>query len=156
VRPITSQDFELRGCSKWVAPDGSVYLELPKYFIFSVLVPAGSTLPTQQQPASPSYEFLLDVVSVFQPLTTPAQSDIYGRFQWPNGHFSAQQLEDLTQFYGLGQWGRLQEPPVSCPPGSIIRMQLQNPGGADSRITIHFEGRLRIPLVPCGYVKPCN
>lgn len=152
MRPILAQDFELVGCSTWKAPDGALYLELPAYLIFSTIVPADSTLPTQQQPTDPNYEFLLDVVSVFQP---PDQTEVYVRFQWPDGHFSAQTLESLTEFYGLGQYGRLQDPARSMPPGSIIRMQFQNSTGSDSVVTVHFEGRIRIPLMPCDYVKPC-
>jgi hypothetical protein len=145
VRVLSARDFQKKECAPWVAPDGAQFLELPYTLVFPILVPAGATLPAQLLATRFKYPFELDQVSLHQ----PQGSDVYGRFQWPNGRFSSQVPEDLTQFYGLGQYAALQDPPVQMPPGSVIRiLQLQNVGGVDAVLYLHFEGVVRIPLVP--------
>lgn len=144
LRAIEARDFELRACLVWVAPDGTKYLELPHYLLLPLSILAGQTLPTQQTPTHAKYFFVLDSVSLFQ----VSGSDVYGRFQWPDGHFSSQRAEDLTQFYGLGQYGVVQDPERVMSPGSVIRtVQLFNSGIDDAVLYIMFEGALRIPLV---------
>lgn len=158
MRAVEPRDFELSGCSTWTAPNGAVFLELAHTLVFPVVVPANTTMAAQQQPTDAHFVFVLRQISVYEPPPSGGGSPalLYGRFQWPNGHFLSQQAEDLTDFYGIGQYARWVGD-LELAPASVIRItDLQNTTGTDQVLYIFFEGILRIPLVPCGSLPRCD
>ena len=141
---LSLDDYQLVACSPWRAPDGAFFLELPLTLVFPKLLTANTNFPAERQPTPPKYPFVLRAIGVSQATVV---TNCYGRFQWPSGRYWSNVPEDLQNFYSSGDLGRLVDPPVVMPPGSMIRMQLENRDLVNNRVlTLFFEGYLRIPM----------
>jgi hypothetical protein len=143
LREMRLSDLQLRDCTRWVAPDGVVYL--PQFHVqpFFKNVPAGQTLDDVELGTPPEFPFLIKLICS----TGINTSGVLVRIQWPDGRYLSNPGVDFFSFVGTGRRGRLLDKPKVVPPSSKIRFDLTNPNGADADLEIFFEGALLVPLV---------
>lgn len=145
LRLLTVDDLQLAGCTRWRSPDGVVYLELPHVIsLYQALTANQPILPDVQLGTPPEFDFVVKVVS-YTGLTPGTLIQI----QWPDGRYLSNPGVDAFSFIGTGKRGRLVSHFKTCPASSKIRVTFDNSAvSAASNTELHFEGVLRIPLVP--------
>jgi len=136
-------DLQLRSCTRWVSPEGVVYLELPRVLPFFRTVTAGAMVDDAELGTDPAYEFAVKAIG-----NTGVTPGTLIQIQWPDGRYLSDPGVDFFSFVGTGRRGRLLDVPKRLRPASKIRFNLDNSGVAsDAKLEIYFEGVLRIPLV---------
>lgn len=142
-RQARLSDLQLQTCTRWVDPDGVVYLEVPCVLPFYRRVEAGVFVDDSELGTPPEYEFACKVIS-----STGVTPGTLVQIRWPDGRYLSNPGLDFFSFVGTGRRGRLLEIPKRLRPSSKIRFNLDNSGvetAAD--LEIYFEGALRVPLV---------
>lgn len=137
-------DLQLASCTRWVSPEGVVYLELPYVLPFFRTVAAGAMVDDAELGTPPGYEMACKAIS-----STGVTPGTLVQIQWPDGRYLSNPGVDFFSFVGTGRraWS-LADTPKRLRPASKIRFNIDNSGVAvASELEIYFEGVLRIPLV---------
>lgn len=143
MRLATLADYQLKGCNKWVLPDGKVKLPLPKIVPFFITITAGQILQDVEVGTPNDYDFVCKVVS-----STGVTPGTIVQVQWPDGRYLSNPGIDFFSFVGTGRRGRLVSPHKFCPRNSKIRLNLDNSNVAvDADMEIYFEGIVLVDLV---------
>jgi len=143
LREMRLSDLQLQSCTRWVSPDGVVYLELPYVLPFFKTVAAGAMVDDSELGTPPAYEFACKAIG-----STGVTPGTLVQIQWPDGRYLSNPGVDFFSFVGTGRRGRLLDVPKRLRPASKIRLNIDNSGVAvASELEIYFEGVLRIPLV---------
>ena len=143
LREMRLTDLQLRDCTRWVAPDGVVYLPQFHVMPFFKNVPAGASLDDVELGTPPEFPFLIKLICSSGINT----AGVLVQIQWPDGRYLSNPGVDFFSFVGTGRRGRLLDKPKVVPPSSKIRFNLINPNQTDGDLEIYFEGALLVPLV---------
>ena len=142
-RQMQLSDLQLQSCTRWVAPDGTVYLEVPYVLPFYRTMAAGTFADDSELGTPPEYEFAVKVIS-----STGTTPGTLVQIRWPDGRYLSNPGIDFFSFVGTGRRGRLMSVPKRLRPASKIRFNLDNSAvEVSSALEIFFEGVLRIQLV---------
>lgn len=142
-RQMRLSDLQLKSCTRWVAPDGVVYLEIPYTLPFYKTIAAGAFADDTELGTPPEYEFAVKVIS-----NTGVTPGTLVQIRWPDGRYLSNPGIDVFGFIGTGRRGRLMSNPKRLRPNSKIRFNIDNSGvEVASSLELYFEGVLRIPLV---------
>lgn len=146
---IRLADYNLSACGVPTLPDGARYVDIPKSLIYNAVVPANTdaathgVLPDERQSTQANTLFMLG--SIQAQLAT----NVKVRFQWPNGRYLQNAPGFINALYANGpRYRKCLRYPVQIPPGTQIRIFLQNTGGTAVQVVFAFEGWLRYYLAP--------
>jgi hypothetical protein len=134
----------MKTCTRWQAPGGMVFLELPRILsFFQTFAANAAPAPDIELGTPPDFDFVCKVVSY-----TGITPGTILQIQWPDGRYLSNPGVDAFSFIGTGMRGRLLTAFKKMPPSSKIRITVDNSQvAAVSAVELHFEGVLRIPLV---------
>jgi hypothetical protein len=157
LRAVRPQDYDLTGCGVPDIPSSTRYVDLYKVYVYSVLLAAvddvdgGDILPDEKKQVDCDCDFLLHKITPLSPNGALANA-YYARFQWANGRFSSNQLQNIQTFNGVcyTQDGNRNTIPMRYPAGSFIGISLQNFFAEAIPVTILFEGVSRFYLCRKG------
>jgi hypothetical protein len=136
-------DLQLASCTRWVAPDGVVYLELPYILAFYKTIAAGAVADDSELGTPPAYELAVKGIS-----STGITPGTLVQVQWPDGRYLSNPGCDFFSFVGTGRRAWCISNPKRLRPNSKIRFNIDNSAVLVSAdLEIYFEGALRIPLV---------
>ena len=135
-------DLQLGDCTRWIAPSGTQYLELPLILPYFKQVAAGAILEDEEVGTPPEYPFVCKAIGFTG--TTPGT---IVQIQWPDGRYLSNPGLDFFSFVRTGRMGRLIDPHKLMPQNSKIILNIDNTGVGAAVLEIYFEGCLRIPLV---------
>ena len=142
LREMRLSDLQLKSCTRWRAPDGVVYLEVPYVLPFYLSVAAGAVLDDIELGTPPEFE-----LACKQICSTGITPGTLIQIQWPDGRYLSNPGVDFFSFVGTGRRARGLEFPKRIRPSSKIRLNIDNSGAAAADLEIYFEGVLRVPLV---------
>jgi hypothetical protein len=143
---LNPQDFDMTACGVPIPPKNQPYVDLYKAYAYSnVLGVAGSgtdILLDEKKTVDCDSDFFMWKITL---LTTA----YLVRFQWPNGRFSSQVMQDARTFFGTVVTkdcdGSIR--PIRIPAGRDIGIGIQNLSGiATANVTMLFEGVSRFYL----------
>jgi hypothetical protein len=143
LRELRISDLQLASCTRWVSPEGVVYLELPYVLPFYKRIAAAAVIDDSELGTPPGYEFAVKLIS-----STGVTPGTLVQVRWPDGRYLSNPGIDFFSFVGSGRRGRSFDVPKRLRPSSKIRFNLDNSSvGSAADLEIFFEGVLRIPLV---------
>lgn len=146
LRQLELSDLQLASCTRWVAPDGVVILELPTVLPYFRTVNAGAIIDDAELGTPASYPFLCKAIC-FTGVTPGTLIQV----QWPDGRYLSNPGVDFFSFVGTGRRARLVRPHKLMQPSSKIRLNIDNSGvGTAADLELYFEGVFRVPLVKRG------
>lgn len=156
---LQAADF-LQGPNCGYVANDHPFVELPYSLMYvSPLVQPGDIFLHEKQPTG-----FLGPVIVCGIMVIFSPTDLYVRFQWPNGRFSSnQRMPSAVMFQPLKTFNpslpnnektnftfngpALPRPargePIVCPVGTDIGIELENKGTGPTMCMIEFRGRLR-------------
>lgn len=143
LREMRLSDLQLKTCTRWVAPDGVVYLEIAHTLPFYLSVAAGVMLDDVELGTPPEFEFACKQIC-----STGITPGTLVQIQWPDGRYLSNPGVDFFSFVGTGRRARGLEFPKRIKPASKLRFNIDNSAAGASDLEIYFEGVLRVPLVP--------
>jgi hypothetical protein len=139
-------DFDMSACGVPIPPKNQPYVDLYTAYAYSNVLTiagtAGAILLDEKKTVECDSDFFLYKIT---PLTTAYLL----RFQWPNGRFSSQTMQDARTFLGttLTKDCDGKTRPIRIPAGRDIGIGIQNVNtGATANVTIIFEGLSRFYL----------
>lgn len=147
LRDLQLSDLQLKTCTRWQAPDGTVYLPLTYTIPFyQTLAANAAALADVEVGTHPEYGFLCKGITY-----TGVTPGTLLQIQWPDGRFLSAAPMDFFSFIGTGKRGRLVDPFKYLRPASKIRLNLDNSlVGSISNVELFFEGVILKPMVPNG------
>jgi hypothetical protein len=144
TRLAKATDYQISACSKWTAPDGARFLELPFVVPFYQLVTAGQVLNGVEVACSSEFDFLAKVLS-----STTTVAGALVQVQWPGGRYLSSSGLSVFDFLGTGMRGRLIDEHELISRGDKVRLNIDASAAvADVNLSLFFEGVLRLPMVP--------
>lgn len=158
LRAIRPQDFDLVGCGVPEVPVNTRYIDLYKVYAYSVLLKevgdpdGGDILPDEKKQVDCNADFILHKITPVRVDSSAVPAGYYCRFQWANGRFSSNALQEVRTFNGVcyTQDAQRRTQAIRYPAGSFIGISLQNFLEEDIPVTILFEGVSRFYLCRKG------
>lgn len=158
LRAIRPQDYDLVGCGVPEIPVNTRYVDLYKVYVYSVLLKAVNDpdgrdiLPDEKKQVDCEADFILHKITPLRVQSAAVPAGYFCRFQWANGRFSSNALQEVRTFNGVCY---TQDPDrnivaMRYPAGSFIGISLQNFVAEDIPVTICFEGVSRYYLCRKG------
>jgi len=143
MRPLRLSDLQLKTCTKWVAPDGTVLLPLPYTIPFFYQLAANQIISDLELATPSESAFVCKVVS-----STGIVPGTLVQVQWPDGRYLSDPGVDFFSFVGTGRRARLIDPYKYMPKSSKIRMNFDNTNvSVPAYMEIYFEGVILVELV---------
>ncbi len=151
IRAIHPRDLDVSGCGVPQEPENARYVDLYKVYSYAnVLGAAGSgtdILLDEKKQVDCNADFLLHKITAID-VNGNYATGYFARFQWFNGRYSSQALQDIQTFFGVcytQDEGRNTQA-IRYPAGSYIGIGLQNLGNASINVMLFFEGVSRFYL----------
>lgn len=157
LQAVRPQDFDIIGCGNTVPPPNTRYIDLYKVYTYSnVLAAAGAAgggdiLLDEKKQVDCNSDFFLHQIIARDANGDPATGYL-ARFQWFNGRYSSNALQDIETFNGVcytQDQGR-NTMPIRYPGGQFIGISLQNLAVASVNVMLFFEGVSRFYLCKRG------
>lgn len=149
---IKPSDFDLSSCGVPQIPEEARHIDLYRTFIYSkVLGAAGSgtdILFDEKKSVDSDADFYLYKITPIGATGPYTAVDYFLRFQWPNGRYSSNALQDVQTWLGT----MLTKNPdgstraIRVPAGRSIGISLQNFTDADVNVVLAFEMEKRFYL----------
>lgn len=151
---ISPKDFDLDNCGVPEHPEHARYVDLYTVYAYSnVLAVAGDAaggdiLLDEKKVIDCKADFYLHKITTLGATYPSPTTGYYVRFQWPNGRYSSQVLQDAQTFLGVCYTKNPdgQTVGIRIPAGRFIGIGLQNLTAAIQNVTILFEGVSRFYL----------
>lgn len=139
---IRPSDFDLSACGLPVPPDDRPYIDLAKSLIYSRRVSSGAAglLLDEKKQVDQDADFYLAGIQGTQ------LSNLYIRFRYATGRYSANIREHSTDAFSLWDQRRAIDPPQRFPAGSWIGIEIDYRTGAAVDLVISFDGFKRVYL----------
>lgn len=149
---LNPQDFDLDNCGIPQVPSNAKFVDLYRVYAYSnVLGAAGSgtdVLLDEKKTIDCQADFYLHKITPLGPNAPLPATGYYCRFQWPNGRYSSQVLQDVQTVNGVcytkDSEGKTKA--IRIPAGRDINIALQNVQNVSQSVTILFEGVSRFYL----------
>ncbi len=151
VRAIRPQDLDVDGCGIPQEPLNARYVDLYKVYSYANLLGAAGSgtdvLPDEKKQVDCNADFLLHKITAID-VNGDYATGYFARFQWFNGRYSSQALQDIQTFHGVcyTQNSRRGTECIRYPAGSFIGIGLQNFLDEAVNVMLFFEGVSRFYL----------
>lgn len=145
------QDLDVNGCGIPQGPANARYVDLYKVYSYANVLAAagsdGSILLDEKKQVDCNADFLLHKITAID-VNGDYATGYFARFQWFNGRYSSQALQDIQTFFGVcyTQDSDRNTQCIRYPAGSYIGIGLQNQSVAAVNVMLFFEGVSRFYL----------
>lgn len=149
---IKPADFELNGCGVPKIPESARFIDLYRVFQYTVVLGAADSgtdiLFDEKKSVDSNADFLLHRITPIGATGPYTAASYFLRFQWPNGRYSSNALQDVETWLGttLTKNPDGSTRPIRVPAGRSIGIQLQNFTDAAVNVVLEFEGVKRFYL----------
>jgi hypothetical protein len=149
---LNPQDFDLSNCGVPQVPSNARYVDLFRIYAYSVVLGAAGSgtdiLLDEKKVIDCNCDFYLHKITPLGPNAPAPATGYYARFQWPNGRYSSQVLQDVQTINGVCYTKNCNDETMGIrfPAGRDIGIALQNKQDVTQNVTILFEGMSRFYL----------
>lgn len=160
LRAVRPMDLDVDGCGIPQEPLNARYVDLYKVYIYANVLAAagdpdgGDILLDEKKQVDCNADFFLHKITALAADGTKA-TNYFARFQWFNGRYSSNTLQDIQTFRGTcySQDSNRNTCQQRYPAGQSIKISLQNFEAEPVQVMLYFEGVSRFYLCKRGLAR---